>query len=244
MDWVAWSENLPTLDIRWLVSAGNQTTYSVTLPLSPYPTDRWRKGEVIESKYDFRLPITLPDATYQLQFQLIDPATGQPIVHTPTVLSGIHVASRARAFTPPGSIGRQLGVQFGDLATLLGADVSPSSAQPGQSIKTALYWQARSITATSYTVFIHVLGPDGQPVIQVDNWQIGRDSPTSTWLPNQVIADPYTLTLPADAPAGEYQVWVGLYNAADGQRLPAIDSRGNHLPQDRAALGSAFLVTR
>ena len=44
-----------------------------------------------------------------------------------------------------------------------------------------------------------------------------------------MIADRFELPLPSDAPPGRYQVRVGLYNEADGQRLPvtgkAIDDQ-------------------
>jgi hypothetical protein len=45
-------------------------------------------------------------------------------------------------------------------------------------------------------------------------------APTTTWLPGEIIADAYSLPLPADLPAGEYRLIVGFYNPTTGERLP------------------------
>ncbi|MBI1881327.1 MAG: glycosyltransferase family 39 protein [Chloroflexi bacterium] len=42
----------------------------------------------------------------------------------------------------------------------------------------------------------------------------------TTWLPGEILADPYTLTLPADLPLGNYRLIAGLYDAITGERLP------------------------
>ena len=55
------------------------------------------------------------------------------------------------------------------------------------------------------------------------------DAPTSTWVQAQIVADAYAF----DVPAGEYQVWLGLYNAANGQRLPATNAAGQRIADDK-----------
>ena len=227
MDWASSSDRLPALDVRWSIARDGQTTYSTTLPLNSYSTDRWRRGEVIESKYDLRLPITLTAGTYQLEFQLIDHGTGQSFKAAPVLLTSIKVASRPRVFTAPQSIGNATDFKFDDLAKLIGADVEHSNG----SIKVTLYWQAQNITSTNYTAFVQLVKLDGQVVQQIDSWQIGGDAPTNTWAPGQVVADQYTFD---NVPSSDYQVWIGLYDAANGQRLPATDASGNRLLQDRA----------
>ena len=39
-----------------------------------------------------------------------------------------------------------------------------------------------------------------------------------------MIVDRYAIMLPAGVPAGNYQIAVGLYTAADGVRLPVADA--------------------
>jgi hypothetical protein len=50
--------------------------------------------------------------------------------------------------------------------------------------------------------------------------QPGQGSvPTTVWAPGDLILDEYQLQLPADAPPGDYEIEVGLYNpAANGAR--------------------------
>jgi hypothetical protein len=169
----------------------------------------------------------LADGPYQLEFQLIDHSTGQLLKAAPVLLTSINVASRPRTFNAPPSIGNVTDFKFDDLAKLIGADVVHSNG----SIKVTLYWQAQNITSTNYTAFLQLVRPDGQVVQQIDNWQIGGDVPTNTWAPGQVVADQYTFD---NVPSSDYQVWIGLYDATNGQRLPTTDAAGQRLPQDRA----------
>jgi len=134
--------------------------------------------------------------------------------------------SRPRTFISPSSA-HPLDVTFDDVARLIGADVNRSSTQ----ITVTLYWQANAITATNFTAFVQLIGADDQVQQQIDNWQIAFDAPTSTWLPGQVIADPYVFEVSSAVP----QIGVGLYNAATGERLPAMKA-GQRLPQDRVII--------
>ena len=76
MEWASTSDRLPALDVQWEWAQNDRVVYSTTLPLNPYSTERWRKGEVLQSKYDFRVPITVQDGVYDLRFKVIDRASG------------------------------------------------------------------------------------------------------------------------------------------------------------------------
>lgn len=231
MEWLALTEPLPALDVQWhVVDANTALAYSLTLPLNTYSTELWRKGDVIQSKYDFRLPITLEPGTYQLDFQVLDRATHRPIEPRPTRLTSIEVAARPRAFTAP-TLTYPANYRFAPLATLIGANTDRAA----NTVTVTLYWKADAITSTNYTVFVQLTRPDGQLVGQIDRWQIGGDAPTATWASGQIVADTYAF----EAAPGDYQVWVGMYNAADGQRLPAFDAQGQRLADDRARVLSA-----
>ncbi|MCB0197676.1 MAG: hypothetical protein KDJ65_37370, partial [Anaerolineae bacterium] len=80
--------------------------------------------------------------------------------------------------------------------------------------------------ATNYTVFIQLLDQTGQVVAQVDQQPLNGTAPTTTWLPDEILTDSYTLTPSAPLPAGDYQLIAGFYNAATGERLP-VDSGGD-----------------
>jgi hypothetical protein len=101
----------------------------------------------------------------------------------------------------------------------------------GAQITVTLFWQGRTMTTTNYTAFVQLLNADDSIAQQIDRWQIAFDSPTSTWLPGQVIADHYVFETSSEAP----RFGLGLYNAATGERLPALET-GQRLPQDRVIL--------
>jgi hypothetical protein len=50
--------------------------------------------------------------------------------------------------------------------------------------------------------------------------------PTLSWTAGQVVDDPYTITLPADAPRGKYQVEAGWYLLSTLRRLNVLDGAG------------------
>ncbi len=228
MEWTSTVEHLPALDVRWEWTQNDRVVYSTTLPLNSYATDQWRNGEVLQSKYDFRLPSDVPDGVYQLRFNVIDRGGRQPLNDRSTLLTTVIVASRPRNFTRP-DVTIPLDVQFGDLTKLVGADVSRSGTQ----ITVTLFWQAQAVTTTNYTTFVQLLDTAGSSVHQIDRWQIAFDAPTSTWVPGQVIADQYVFEVSSSADSSDApRFGVGLYNAADGERLSAFED-GQRVPEDR-----------
>jgi len=104
---------------------------------------------------------------------------------------------------------------------LLGYVIKDTLA-PGESATLDLYWRLDSDAPlnTARKVFIHItdtpedqyriVNQDGRPA----NWTL----PTTCWLPGQVIHDPHTFTVAADARPGEYVVLVGLYDEFTGER--------------------------
>jgi hypothetical protein len=77
-----------------------------------------------------------------------------------------------------------------------------------------------------YTVFVHLVGPDGRLRGQVDRWPVHGSYPTSQWSPGSDVSDPYEIRLDADAPAGEYRVEVGWYLLETMERLRVVDETG------------------
>jgi len=120
---------------------------------------------------------------------------------------------------------------------LLGYDLDHSTARPGDIIHLTLYWQALAEMETSYTVFVHLLDAQSRTWGQKDNAPVKGTHPTTSWLPGEVVIDEYEIVVDAVAPAGKYQIEVGMYDLATMLRLPANDEQGNPLPDDRILLG-------
>ncbi len=91
---------------------------------------------------------------------------------------------------------------------------------PGGKVAVAVEWQALRPLDRDYTVFFHVLGPDGTRYGQQDTMPLNGQLPTSRWRPGQVVSDEYATVLPSDAPVGEgYRYWLGFYDLGTGERL-------------------------
>jgi len=112
-----------------------------------------------------------------------------------------------------------LRVDFGGQAQLLGYELPEDSVRLGETLPLTLYWQALSLMEEDYTVFTHLLLPPDQVWAQEDDQLQDGQSPTSTWQPGQIIQDHYELALLAEAPPGVYEIEIGLYLPATGDRL-------------------------
>jgi 4-amino-4-deoxy-L-arabinose transferase-like glycosyltransferase len=92
--------------------------------------------------------------------------------------------------------------------------------RPGETVRLVVCWQARAPVEADYTVFTHLLAPDGSLHAGQDNPPAAGSRPTSTWLPGETIWDAYSLPVQHSAALGDYVIQVGLYDPATGTRLP------------------------
>lgn len=105
---------------------------------------------------------------------------------------------------------------------LVGYDTDRAGYQPGQMVYLQLWWRADALVDTDWTVFTHLLGParaDGSILWAGQDARPGQGSaPMATWAPGDLVLDEYQWQLPADAPPGEYQIEIGVYDPAQGGR--------------------------
>ncbi len=123
----------------------------------------------------------------------------------------------SRAEAP--AIANPLDADLGGKARLIGYAWSDAPATAGSKLSITLYWEVLERFDDNYSVFIHVIGPDGQMVAQRDTFPGLGNYPTARWQPGEIIADTYPVPLPADAPA-RVRVLAGMYLLSTMQRLP------------------------
>ena len=111
-----------------------------------------------------------------------------------------------------------LHIQLEDGKTLLGYDLV-ETARRGEPIRLTLYWRAAADQRGSYTVFTHILDADRKLVGGWDNVPCRGTCPTTTWHPDEVLRDEYTIPTGRDWPSGEYNIEVGMYDSATGERI-------------------------
>lgn len=111
--------------------------------------------------------------------------------------------------------------QFGEALALNGVWLRPS-AIAGDWFYVVLRWQPLRPIPADYKVFIHVIDATGKLVFQRDKLALSELMPMSAWPTDQPLRDPYAVVVPADLPAGEYRVVLGVYDpTAQNTRLPA-----------------------
>jgi len=107
---------------------------------------------------------------------------------------------------------------FGDQIKLV--DVAyPARASAGAALPIQLNWRALTQLTEDYHVFIHLVAEDGQTLAQADGQPALWLRPTTTWALDETIVDRHGLWIPNPIARGIYELRVGLYRPADGQRL-------------------------
>jgi hypothetical protein len=192
-----------------------------------YPTSLWVPGEVLAEEYaiplaaDAAAPVaaSLRVGVYATSSSVYLPATdprGQVLAHNP-VIARVRVApGQAASYTPV----QTLALDFAEQFRLEGYTLQTHGLARGDTLELALYWRALARTLSNYTVFVHLVGPDGQIVDQVDEQPLAGDYPTSYWQSGESIEDIHRLTLSESLPAGAYSLHVGLYLLETNERLP------------------------
>ena len=167
-------------------------------------------------------------------YHLTAPATGDT---WPLELSapGAHVCGWLQAPTPTcalppirlaGEAAAEDAYNFGGLLLLRTAELATTQSAPGGEVAVTLTWQGLQALTEDYTVFVHLLGPDGRVHGQIDAWPVSGTRATSGWAPGELIRDPYQVRVDADAPPGDYQVEIGLYLLATNTRVPVLNADG------------------
>lgn len=230
--WNAVGSALPDLKAHLALVDANGAQASIwELPpvRAEWPTSRWQPGDLWRGQHMLRLPGRLESGTYAWQLQLYEPAgTGSRIPSSPVDLGQLQIDAPERLWQVP-PLHFSVSAEFGQQATLLGANLEPASAatlslsgEPA-TLKVTLVWQARSEMATSYRVFLHLLTPAGDLLTQSDGEPVNWTRPTSGWAPGEVILDERMLDIPADAPSGRYSLAAGLYDPDTRDRLALPD---------------------
>lgn len=209
-----------------------------------YPTTRWVKDEMLRGQYDPLIDAEAPSGKYQLLLNLVDRASGNKVLSEDLVFAELAIAGRKRQFAVPKAIQYPMQANFGHCVTFLGYDLAETKIKPGRTLHLTLYWQAQMEMKTSYKVFTHILDREEQIWGQRDSIPVGGAYPTTGWLPGEVTIDEYEISVKPNAPAGEYRIEVGMYDAVTGKRLPVFDEEGKRIPQDRVLLNSRVRVAR
>lgn len=196
-----------------------------------YSTLLWAPNEVITDRFGVPIAPDAPNGIYTIDLGLYRKGEPGPVslpVLTegqPTGQTGVRLGPIKIGGPPPHVVAAhaepqiELNQSFGSQITLLGYDLRLENSS--STLHLTLYWQAQTIPAADYTVFVHLRDSANQNAAQQDQPPARGQYPTSLWDVGETIVDPVTLPLDPPLPAGEYALVIGLYNLATGERLSA-----------------------
>jgi hypothetical protein len=102
----------------------------------------------------------------------------------------------------------------------LGYDKPQTPIHPGGNVRLTLYWKALGPQPGNYKAFAHLLDDQGKLWGQHDDFPAYGSYPMTEWQAGEVIPDHIKIELGKDIPPGNYHVFVGMYDASTGERLP------------------------
>jgi 4-amino-4-deoxy-L-arabinose transferase-like glycosyltransferase len=210
------------------------------------PVDQWRPGQVIRDAQQVRILSGTPPGEYALDVGLYSAQLGQAL---PIKADGAPAGSRVpltrlRVTRPaPPQARADPGIAHAlppETAPRVGATrlagyewAAADRLQAGAAAPVTLLWQAIGASAVGATdqpqIFLNL--SDGS-----QSWQralghpLGGDYPAGKWTPGELVRDSWSALLPANVPAGRYQL--SLIAKEGGRTIPLVD------------LGSVELQTR
>ncbi|MCO5205019.1 MAG: glycosyltransferase family 39 protein [Anaerolineae bacterium] len=213
--WQATDQLPPSLATRLYLTDPNSIRH-LWLETQPvqgrFPFADWSAPLFVRDHVVPTVPLDVPGGTYTVELDVTD---GNETLFTAD-LGELTVTATERSFVVPPDV-TATDATFGNEIALAGYTMIPVASE---SAELTLVWQALRPPSADYTVFVHVLNPDGTCCAwQSDSPPRQGLYPTSRWLPGEVITDTYLIELTEEMPPGIYPIEIGFYLPANGQRL-------------------------
>ena len=152
--------------------------------------------------------------------------------------------AKPQPLAPEAVIDYPFNVTFGEEIELLGY-LRPQAVLPGQKFKITLCWRAVVPVARNYSVFLEIVGPDGQGYGRLETYPGRGNYPTSFWTANERFCDHYSVEARKDAPApAAASLHVALLDGVNGPALPVSQLAGNLRNAEFAEIPIKIQATR
>ena len=190
-----------------------------------WPTTEWEAGDYWRGQHILRLPGGLENGGYSWELRVYERGEEERKLGWPVELGELEVKGPEREWEAP-TMEIELGEELGGKVRLLGAEVEPrveEGIEPGETVTVTLVWRGEEEMEKSYRVYVHVMGPEGELLVQSDGEPAGWRRPTTGWAVGEVVKDERVLSIPGDAESGAYEIVTGLYDLGTGERLARND---------------------
>ncbi|GIK56220.1 MAG: phospholipid carrier-dependent glycosyltransferase [Chloroflexi bacterium] len=189
-----------------------------------YPANLWSPGALIADRIGIRLDETA-----------VTPVLARLFVRLAEGTAGTAVAEAKVVSADWPESGEPL-AQVGDGVVVTAVALNQQTARPGDTVQIDITWEVITPPITNLTTLVHLAEPGQPPLATGDNQPVAGQYPTRAWAAGEVIADQYTLAIPAGLAHGRYPVWMGMYDATTGQRQPLFVG-GERQPYDVYLVG-------
>jgi hypothetical protein len=191
------------------------------------PTSIWDEEMVLADERRLQVLPGTPPGVYQIELGMYDPGSMAALEPTngesDLLLGPIEVVRGSENVVPDVQVA--LEANLDSKARLLGYALQ-GRAQTGQDLHLTLFWETLAPIDEDYTVFVHLVGEDGKIWGQRDSQPVTGFYPTSLWMAGEYVRDQIDLTIGEKAPAGTYNLIVGMYHPGTGKRLSVRDNAG------------------
>jgi hypothetical protein len=194
----------------------------------------WPRGEPVREQTSFVVPPTTRPGLYRLSLGR-QSADGRTLDGVLLGLMTVDAFPMSPVVDPaPVPVAGQVAE-----LRLLGYGLSTPFAR-GATVEVHTYWRVTAEPQRDGVIFLHLFGPDGKYVASDDNAPEQGKRSTLTYRAGEGIDILHRLVIPADAPAGEYKLYVGVYNRDDHMRW-AASQNGQPARDDVLDLGAITL---
>jgi hypothetical protein len=217
------------VDVRWGTVAAPDKSYQACFslrdaqdestplqcaqPAPGWPTSQWQANEMVRGSYTLPIAADLTPGDYSLELFLVEDGQQASAGET-AVLGDIHIHPFQAENRTPACWENQI--------CLVGYDME----QTADTVELTHFWQAPDPLDTSYKLFVHLVDAENEDVVaQSDAVPRGWTYPTDIWQPGEIVRDTISLPIKQIAP-GEYQIWLGWYEADSGERLTVCPMGG------------------
>lgn len=178
---------------------------------------------IVEGETVLPVPVGILPGSYVLKMGYIDTLTNQIIGEFTLSAEGDDITVSLPANFALAPINPQpahkLDFSPNNTLSLIGFDTGVNAISAGEKIWLTLYWQALADVQTDYVLAIQLIDPNGA---EAAYW-LGRPArsvlPTNQWRQNQIVQDPWLLTMPDSLDSGQYRLNLTVYDAATSQPI-------------------------
>jgi uncharacterized membrane protein (DUF2068 family) len=183
-------------------------------------TSGWLVGEEVLEYYLLPVWPATPPGTYHLEAAVYSPATSQRLPVAGRAAARLGDLTIGPALRPVDvtalSIQRRIDQLLARGLRLIGYEPPlPQTINPGGRLDLALYWQGTQEMEQDYRLHFLLRGPERDLALGPAVTPVGDAYPTNQWRPDEVWRGWQRLTVPAEAPPGQYQLLVQAEGAAE-----------------------------